>query len=74
MAQPHGGEHEGEGVSPIAVERYLKGIDFPATKDDLIQHAQENDAPNDVLGALDRFDDRPYSSVADIAREVSKVR
>lgn len=47
--------------SPIELQRHLKGVDYPASKDDLIAAAQRNGAPREVLGALqqlpgDRFD------------------
>jgi hypothetical protein len=54
------------------VETYLRGIDFPATKDDLIDCARENQAPGDVLHVLDKLDDKEYRSVVDITEEVGK--
>lgn len=84
VSRGHGGKHEsgrkasegGRGyldkVNPAAVERYLRGIAFPATKDDLIEQARDNDAPGDVLKALDMLDDKRYDSVVDITKEVGK--
>lgn len=80
-----GGRHEGgkkssqggrgseTSASPAAISRYLKGIDFPCGKDDLIEQAQNNDAPEDVLHVLEQFEDREYDSVADVAEEVGKI-
>ena len=28
-------------VNPVQVEKFLKGVDYPATKEDLIRHAQQ---------------------------------
>jgi hypothetical protein len=39
-------------VNPIEMQRYLKGADYPMGKDALVQLAQSNDAPDDVVEAL----------------------
>jgi len=59
--------------SPAAVERYLKGIDFPASKRDLVSHARDNNAPDDVIRVLDRMPEREYGSTADVAKGVGQV-
>ncbi len=68
-----GGRGDPEKASPAAVERYLRGIHFPAEKRELIQHAKENGAPDDVLRVLSRFEDKEYSGAVDVAKEVGKV-
>lgn len=47
--------------NPIEMQKYLKGMDYPASKDDLVAKAQENDAPDEVVQQLqgmskDQFD------------------
>ncbi|MDP9383570.1 MAG: DUF2795 domain-containing protein [Chloroflexota bacterium] len=39
-------------VNPIQVQKYLKGADYPMTKDDLVSLAQKNGAPEDVIQQL----------------------
>ena len=68
-----GGRGDPEKASPAAIERYLKGIHFPAGKDDLIQQAKGNGAPDDVLRVLNRFENKEYSGAVDVAKEVGKV-
>jgi hypothetical protein len=36
----------------VEVETYLKGIDFPADKQQLINHAKKNNANEDVISLL----------------------
>ncbi len=55
-------------VSPFHIEKYLKGMDFPAELDDLIEHARENDAPDEIIEMLEEMPDREYGSAADVAR------
>lgn len=81
VSKGEGGRHESgrksargefEKASLIEVERYLRGIDFPATKEDLIDCARDNRAPGDVMHVLDKLGNKEYQSVVDITEEVSK--
>jgi len=40
-------------VSPIEVQRHLKDVSYPATKDELLETARSQDAPPDVEEALE---------------------
>jgi hypothetical protein len=47
-------------VNPIDVQKHLKGMDYPASKDDVVAKAQENGASDEILEQLrnvsrDRF-------------------
>lgn len=39
-------------VNPIQIQKFLKGADYPMTKDDLVALARKNDAPTDVVEQL----------------------
>ena len=60
-------------VSPAQVEKFLKGIDFPAGKQDIINHAKQNKASDDVMQLLQQMPDKDYASAADVAKEIGKV-
>ena len=60
-------------ASPAAIEKYLKGIDFPTGKDSLIKQATENAAPEDVLYVLNQFEEKTYHSPIDVAKEVGRA-
>lgn len=60
-------------ASPAAIEKYLKGIHFPLHKKDILKQAKENHAPNDIISVLEMFEDKEYSSVTDIAKQVGSV-
>lgn len=66
--------HQGQGGhSPANVAHYLSGIDFPASKDDLVRHARSHDAEDDVLEVLRQMPQRDYGSMADVMKGVGKV-
>ncbi len=68
-----GGRGNPEKASPAAVERYMKGIDLPAQKKDLIERAKQNNAPEDVMSVLNRFEEKTYNTAVDIAKEVGRI-
>ena len=68
-----GGRGDPDKASPAAVERYLKGIKFPANKEKLTQQAKSNNAPSDVLSVISRMEDKEYNSPVDVAKEVGNV-
>jgi len=39
-------------VNPIELQKHLKGVDYPASRDDLVSAAESNGAPQDVVDAL----------------------
>jgi hypothetical protein len=61
-------------LSPIDLQTYLKGIDYPAEKRDLIDHARKNSAPENVIAALEQFSDRTYRSTTEVSEEFGKLR
>lgn len=68
-----GGRGNPDKASPAAVERYLKGIHYPAQKSDLVKQAEQNSAPSDVMSVLNRFEDKQYGSTIDVAKEIGNV-
>lgn len=69
-----GGSGHPHKASPVAVERFIKGIHFPANKKDLVNKAKENKAPLDVLHVLDLFDEKKeFHTPIDVAKEVGRV-
>lgn len=68
-----GGRGNPEKASPAAIERYIKGASFPASKKDLISQAQKNSAPDDVMSVLRRFAEKQYNNVTEIAKEVGRA-
>lgn len=40
-------------VNPIEVQRHLKGVSYPATREELLDAAREEDAPPEVEEVLE---------------------
>jgi len=60
-------------VSPAIVEKYLKGMHYPAEKKNLVNNAKTKDAPDDVMNLINRLPDKTYNSPIDITKEIGKI-
>ena len=39
-------------VNPIELQKHLKGVDYPASREDLVSAAESNGAPQEIVEAL----------------------
>ena len=54
-------------VNPIQLQKALGGMNYPASKDELVKHAENKDADGEVLSALRYMhEDQTYESAADV--------
>ena len=60
-------------VSPAAIEKALKGVDFPASKADLVREAQRNNAPPEVLEKIRNLPGNTYNRPTDVAQAVGQM-
>ena len=57
--------------TPIELQRYLGGVDYPASRDDLVAAARENGAPDDLVSALENSGTDSFDSPTDVSKAVS---
>ena len=48
-------------VNPIELQKHLKGISYPASKDALVATAESNGAPGGIVDALREANDTEFS-------------
>ena len=56
----------------IEVQKYLAGMNYPATKDELIEHAKKQNASKDVIDALSSLPDGEYDGPNKVSSAVAK--
>lgn len=57
------------GRSPANITHHLKGMHFPASKEDLLERARDNGAGQDVLEVLESLsNDQEFQTVADVVK------
>jgi hypothetical protein len=57
--------------NPIQVQKYLGGIDYPASKDDIVSAAESSGADENVLEALRSIPDTEYDAPTAVSSAVS---
>jgi hypothetical protein len=57
-------------VDPIKLQKSLGGMNYPASKEDLVKHAEGKGADEDVLSVLRNLPDRNYETPADVNKEL----
>ena len=57
--------------NPIQIQKFLGGIDYPASKETLVSRAKESGADSNVLDALQNIPDKEYDSPTDVSSAVS---
>lgn len=57
--------------TPIEVQKYLGGVSYPASKDDLVRCAEQHDAPEDLRETLAGLPADQFDSPAAVSKAVS---
>ncbi|HEX6937959.1 MAG TPA: DUF2795 domain-containing protein [Longimicrobiales bacterium] len=58
---------------PNKIQHSLKGISYPADKEDLLETAERNGAPQIVMEVLRRLPDREYGGPQDVMKEAKPL-
>ena len=57
-------------VSPIDIQKALSGMDYPASKEDIVRHAEQQGSDKEVLEALKKIEDRQYDGPSGVSSAV----
>lgn len=58
--------------NPIEAQKYLKGMDYPASKQDVIDKAKSNDAPSEMIDDLERHDHDRFENPGEVQKAFAK--
>lgn len=67
-----GGGREIRPESPMAVQKALKGIHYPASKDDLLKQAQQNSASDIVMSRIRAMPGERFEKPTDVMKALGK--
>lgn len=59
--------------SPIQLQKFLGGVDYPAKKSDIIKHARDHGADKKVLDTLKSIPANDFNSPNDISEAFGKM-
>ncbi|MCC6312948.1 MAG: DUF2795 domain-containing protein [Thermomicrobiales bacterium] len=60
-------------VNPIQIEKFLKGVNYPATKQDLVRAAEKNGGNEDVKRTLEKMPGHTFDSPKDVSEAIGKI-
>lgn len=60
-------------ASPIEVQKFLGGLDYPARKREIIDKAEMQGADDEILEVLEQLPEREYANPTEISREIGKL-
>jgi hypothetical protein len=59
--------------NPIQLQKYLGGVDYPISKQDLVRHARDNGADDEVIRTLERLPFDEFNSPNDVSEAFGKI-
>jgi hypothetical protein len=60
-----------ETPNPIQIQKFLGGVDYPASREALLSKAKDSGADSNVIQALEAIPDREYDSPTAVSSAVS---
>jgi hypothetical protein len=61
-------------VNPVQVQKFLGGIDYPTSKEQLINHAKQQGADQEVQETLESLRADKFNSPNDVSEEIGKLK
>jgi len=55
--------------NPIEMQKYLSGVEYPAGRDTLVEHAKEQGAPTEVVQHLESLPGRSYDGPNAVSKD-----
>lgn len=62
-------------ANPVELQKHLKGVDYPAGREELIDHARKQGADQKILALLEKLpEDEEYSNPADLNKAIGEIQ
>lgn len=61
------------GQSPANVQKFLKGVEYPSNKEDLIRQARDNGAPAEVIDTIEGFEEDEFGGPQDVMKAYGRT-
>ena len=61
-------------INPVQLQKYLSGIDYPASKTDLVNTARREGADQNAIAVLERLPEKRFNGPNDISQAVSEMK
>lgn len=57
-------------INPIQAQKYLKGVNYPVSKEDLVKHAQQQGGDKQLCDHLQKMPGDRYETPADVSKAI----
>ncbi|MBD2561319.1 DUF2795 domain-containing protein [Nostoc sp. UIC 10607] len=62
-------------ANPVEIQKHLKGVDYPANKQDLIKHAKKQGADKGIISLLEKLpEDEEFESPTDLNKAIGGIQ
>ncbi|WP_013334687.1 DUF2795 domain-containing protein [Gloeothece verrucosa] len=61
-------------ISAVDLSKHLKGVDLPASKQDLIDYANSQNVSQELKDILSQMPEREYQNMADVEKAFGEVK
>jgi len=58
-------------INPIELQKYLKGVEYPASKDDIVKAAENNGADDEIIDVLRNASESSFEKPTDVTKALS---
>jgi hypothetical protein len=60
-------------VNTAEIEKFLQGMHYPASKNDLNRKARDNHAPDIIIDLINNLPQRRFESPRDVSRAIEEI-
>ena len=60
-------------VNPVHVQKFLGGLDYPVSKEDLMKRAEQEGADQEVRSILEQLPDQNHEIPADVSKAIGEA-
>jgi hypothetical protein len=61
-------------LNPVQLQKQLKGVDYPARKQDLIDHVRQKGADEAAISALEKLPDREFKNPIELSQAIADLK
>jgi hypothetical protein len=60
-------------INPVQLQKFLSGVDYPASKSELLDAARSEGADQNAVTTLERLPEQDFNSPNDVSEAVGKL-
>lgn len=61
-------------ANPIEIQKHLKGMDYPASKKEIIDHAGKQGIAEDLKQVLEQLPEDDYETPAEVSKAIGQLQ